>query len=53
MCGNSIGSILENYNILAQLWEECLGLKLDPDIKGRIIGVSTQMSKYSLIWGEI
>ncbi len=49
--GNSIGSILANYNILAQLWEECLELKLDPDIKGRIIGVSTQMSKYSLIFG--
>ena len=42
--GNSIGSILENYNILAQLWKECLESKLDPDIKGRIIGVSTQMS---------
>ena len=49
--GNSIGAILENFNILTQLWEECLELKLDPDIKGRIIGVSTQMSKYSLIFG--
>ena len=49
--GNSIGTILENYNILTQLWEECLETKLDPDIKGRIIGVSTQMSKYNLIFG--
>ena len=31
---NSIGSILENYQELKQLWEECLETKLEPDIKG-------------------
>ena len=49
--GNSIGSILENYVILNQLWEECLKTRLDPDIKGRIIGVQTQMSQYKLLFG--
>lgn len=39
--GNSIGSMLENYSILNQLWEECLEEKLQPDGKGRIIGVRT------------
>ena len=34
--GNAVGSILENYITLSQLWEECLEGKLDPDIKGRI-----------------
>ena len=47
----SIGSILENYVILNQLWEECLKTRLDPDIKGRIIGVQTQMSQYKLLYG--
>ena len=37
--GNSVGSILENYNILNDLWDECLETRLEPDIKGRIIGV--------------
>ncbi len=49
--GNSIGSILENYEILNQLWEECLETRLDPDMKGRIIGVQTQMSHYKLLFG--
>jgi len=41
--GNAVGSILENYNALSQLWEECLEGKLDPDIKGRIIGVKLNL----------
>ena len=50
--GESISSILENYNVLKQLWDKCLeGKKLEPDIKGRIIGVKTQMSKYKLLFG--
>ena len=49
--GNSIGSILENYKVLKQLWEECLETRLEPDVRGRIIGVSTQMSKYDLLFG--
>ena len=49
--GNFIGSILENYLVLKQLWEECLEAKLEPDVKGRIIGVNTQMSKYCLLFG--
>ncbi len=49
--GGSIGSILENYNVLEQLWEECLETRLDPDVKGRIIGVKAQMSKYKLFFG--
>lgn len=48
--GDSIGSILENY-VLNQLWEECLETSVDPDVKGRIIGVRTQMSQYNLLLG--
>ncbi len=46
--GESIGSILENYNVLNELWDECLQDKLMPDVKSRIIGVKTQMSNFSL-----
>ena len=31
--GESIGSILENYNILNEVWNECLLDELMPDIK--------------------
>ncbi len=49
--GDSISSILDNYNVLHQLWDECLENRLEPDIKGRIIGVRTQMSQYKLLFG--
>ena len=49
--GDSVGSILENFNILIELWDECLDTKLEPDVKGRIIGVKTQMSHHKLLFG--
>ena len=49
--GNAIESILENYQVLNQLWEECLDTRLDPDVKGRIIGVKSQMAHYNLLFG--
>ena len=36
--GDAIASIIENYQVLKQLWGESLDTKLEPDIKGRIIG---------------
>ena len=49
--GNSVQSILGNYNNLKQLWDECLEQRLDPDVKGRIIGVKSQMSQYKVLFG--
>ena len=49
--GKSISSILDNYHNLKQLWDECLETRLEPEVKGRIIGVKAQMCKYSLLFG--
>ena len=49
--GESICSILENYNVLKELWESCLLLSLQPDVKGRIIGIQAQMSNFKLSFG--
>ena len=49
--GASIGSILENYTVLNQLWEECLQKKLLPDIKGRLFGVRIQISQFNFAFG--
>ena len=51
MCGDAIESILENYNTLQQLWDDCLDTRLDPDVKGRVIGVKSQMLQYNLFFG--
>lgn len=49
--GESIKSIIENYNVLKELWVQCLELNLQPDVKGRIIGVQTQMLHFKFLFG--
>jgi hypothetical protein len=49
--GDAIESIIDNYDTLKRLWEECLETKLDADVKGRIIGVQAQMLHYSTLFG--
>ena len=51
--GDAIESILVNYSALGDLWEECLQseVRLDPDVKARIIGVHYQMSTFSRLFG--
>ena len=49
--GDAIESIIDNFDTLKKLWEECLETKLDPDVKGRIIGVQTQMLHYNTLFG--
>ena len=51
MHGDAIESILDNYDVLKRLWDECLETKLEPDVKGRITGVQTQMLRYSTLFG--
>lgn len=50
MRGDLIESIIINYNSLNILWEECLETNLQPDVKGRIIGVQAQMWQFSLLF---
>ncbi len=45
VCGDSISSILDNYNVLHQLWEECFETMLVLEVKGRMLGVQAQMSQ--------
>ena len=49
--GDSVASILDNYNVLHQLWEECLDTTLVPEVKCRMLGVRAQMSQYNLLFG--
>jgi hypothetical protein len=49
--GDVIESILDNYDTLKRLWVECLETRLESDIKGRIIGVQTQMLNFNTLFG--
>lgn len=43
--------ILDNYTALLEAWRVCLEDKLQPDIKGRIIGCDTQMKLFDFFFG--
>lgn len=49
--GDSIESIIDNYQVLQQLWDKCLEGNMAPEVKGRIIGVKEQMSRYHIVFG--
>ena len=43
--------IIDNYEPLLQLWEQCLEEKLDQDTKARIIGCKSQMESFYFFFG--
>ena len=43
--------ILDNYQSLMQLWEECLEEKLDQETSARIIGCKSQMESFYFFFG--
>ena len=49
--GGSLQNVIDNWNILQELWHECLETKLEPDIKGRIIRVKHQMGTFDYFYG--
>ena len=49
--GGSLQSVIDNCNLLQELWDECLETKLEPDTKGCIIGVKHQMGAFDYFCG--
>ena len=43
--------IIDNYDAIIKLWDECLKTKLEPDVRGRIIGCNTQMKSFDFYFG--
>ena len=44
-------SVLENWDVLRELWSESLETKLDTEVKSRIIGVRHQMETFDYFFG--
>ena len=51
VCASSLQSILDNYEVLLSVWDECKDSKLDSEIRTRIIGVETQMLTFEFLFG--
>ena len=47
----SMKSILDNWVALQQVWDESLDGNFEPEIKGRIIGVKSQMNTFNYFYG--
>ena len=43
--------VLENWNVLRELWSQLLETKLDPEVKSRITGVRYQMQTFDFYFG--
>ena len=39
--------IMENFEALLYLWEECLSLKLEAELRRRILGCQAQMKSFN------
>ena len=50
---NSLQSVLDNYSVLQELWEEVKDKASDPSVKARIIGVQAQFRKFQYFFGVL
>ena len=48
---NCFKKIIDHYNSLQQLWEDCLQENLTRDVRSRIIGCQAQMKTFSFLFG--
>ena len=46
VCAESLGNVIDNYQVLIDLWDECLNYVKEPDIKAKIIGVQEQIINF-------
>ena len=47
----SLKSIIGNYEVLLDLWDDCLDVVKQAELRSRIIGVQAQMSNFGFYWG--
>ena len=49
----SLHSVIKNYSVLQEVWDECLESRLQPEIRSRVIGVQAQMQRFNYIFGVV
>ena len=51
MCANVLASILSNYEVLLDTWDNAVDIVTDTESKSRIKGVAPQMKTYDFVFG--
>ena len=47
----SLQSILDNWDVFQKLMHEILEGRVDPEVRGRVVGVQTQMQSFNFFFG--
>lgn len=50
---DTLQSILDNYTVLLETWQESLTVVKDTDMRARILGVSAQMNTFAFLFGAM
>ena len=53
VCAQALQSIIDNYQVLQQLWEESLDIVKDAEMRNRIQGVSACMQSFEYFFGLV
>lgn len=51
VCADSLASVIANYTVLQELWDDCMEFVNEAETRARIIGVSEQMRKFEYLFG--
>ena len=51
VCANALASILSNYEVLFDTWDDAVDVVTDTESKARINGVAAQMKTYDFVFG--
>ena len=49
----SLQSVIDNFNVLQELWDEALDTSTDPEARGRIGGVKTNMKTFDFVFSLV
>ena len=47
----SLQSVLDNYQVLLEVWDDALVSKVDGEMRARIVGVDTPMHTFDFLFG--
>ena len=47
----ALKSVIDNYEVLNELWQEFLEFVKETEMKARIYGVRSQMQQFDFFWG--
>ena len=53
VCANALASVISNFEILLNTWDEAAEIVSDTESKARINGVASQMKTFEFMFGAI